>query len=789
MKKLHLVCNAHIDPVWLWQRNEGIAAALSTFRTAADLCEEYDGFVFNHNEALLYEWVEEYEPELFARIQRLVKQGKWCIMGGWYLQPDCVMTSGESLLAQMRLGREYFKEKFDQEPKTAINFDPFGHSRGLVQILKAMGYTGYLFMRPAKFQDGDFLWEGFDGSQIHAHGMIGVYSGLLGEAANKIRHEMKLIDDRNIETGLIMWGVGNHGGGPSRMDLDDIAQLMKTSDVEIMHSTADRYFLQVDRTKLPVVKESLIPFSVGCYTSMVQIKQANRRLENKLAVTEKAMSYAGIYEKEELNQARRALAFCQFHDVLPGTSIKAVEEDSLHTLGYGEEIVDQLYDKAFFKLCAGQVKAKTGEIPVMVFNPHPYEIEGVFEVEFVMQNQNWNSGECTVVKVYDAEGYEILSQNEKTRCTFNLDWVKKVSFMGKLAPSCVTRFDCRLEVKKQLLFSSFDQSTPIEIINDHMTVRISRETGLIELYRVNGKTYMENTGVIEVYRDNEEPWGMFVTGFTDKEKEFTLMSDEEACAFTGYPEEKMPNVRIVEDGDVRTKVQAFFTCDCSAAMVEYTIPKQGDYLDVDITMYAMEANKMLKYRLDSSIVGTPWGETAFGCQELYSDEKESVYHKWCGIRTEDDALYVVNRGTYGGSFTDRSMKISLLRTVTYAAHPIVEGGVGSLLPIAPSNRMNDHVDIGERKYSYRITAAKNIDRVAQMFNEAPRAVSFFPGGNGENVGTAVTIDAAEIILSSIRGNEAVLHNTAGRTVTAQITRAGKVNNVTFCPHELKIVEI
>ena len=88
MKELHMICNAHLDPVWLWQRPEGIAEAISTFRVAADFCEEFEGFVFNHNESVLYEWVEENEPELFARIQRLVKEGKWRIMGGWYLQPD-----------------------------------------------------------------------------------------------------------------------------------------------------------------------------------------------------------------------------------------------------------------------------------------------------------------------------------------------------------------------------------------------------------------------------------------------------------------------------------------------------------------------------------------------------------------------------------------------------------------------------------------------------------------------------------------------------------------------------
>ncbi|WP_446692512.1 glycoside hydrolase family 38 N-terminal domain-containing protein, partial [Ruminiclostridium cellobioparum] len=133
MAKIHLICNAHIDPVWQWDWQEGKAAAIATFRVAARFCEEFDGFIFNHNEALLYKWVEEYEPELFNRIKVLVGQGKWHIMGGWYLQPDCNMPSGESFVRQILEGREYFREKFGVTPHTAINFDSFGHSRGLVQ--------------------------------------------------------------------------------------------------------------------------------------------------------------------------------------------------------------------------------------------------------------------------------------------------------------------------------------------------------------------------------------------------------------------------------------------------------------------------------------------------------------------------------------------------------------------------------------------------------------------------------------------------------------------------------
>ena len=134
-KRIHLICNAHLDPVWQWEWEEGAAEALSTFKIAAHFCEEYDSFVFCHNEALLYRWIEEYDMPLFEKIQKLVNEGKWHIMGGWYLQPDCNMPSGEALVRQISEGRKYFKEKFGVTPTVAMNVDSFGHSRGLVQIM------------------------------------------------------------------------------------------------------------------------------------------------------------------------------------------------------------------------------------------------------------------------------------------------------------------------------------------------------------------------------------------------------------------------------------------------------------------------------------------------------------------------------------------------------------------------------------------------------------------------------------------------------------------------------
>ncbi len=791
MKKVHLLCNAHLDPAWLWRWNEGLAEAISTFRVAAEFCENYDCFIFNHNEALLYEWVEEYEPQLFERIRKLVKMGKWHIMGGWYLQPDCVMPSGESFLSQIDLGLTYFQEKFGVKPLTSINFDPFGHTRGLVQIMKKSGFDNYIFMRPGEFC-GNFIWEGFDGSKLYAHGMKGGYNTLKGKALEKVK---EFVGETKSNTSLCLWGIGNHGGGPSKIDLDNINEFIKESDCEILHSYCENYFKDIDKNNLKVVNESLIPSNVGCYTSMCRIKQANRRVENKLAVTEKIMSYADmqtdmVYNGGELNDAKKALAFCQFHDILPGSAIKAVEDDSLRTLSYAEEIADRIYNRAFFKLCEGQKAAEQGSIPILVFNPHPYEIEGEFECGFMLDNQNWNENEVTLATVYDEQGNVVVSQNEKPECTFNLDWIQKVSFFAKIAPASISRFNCKLTTyKTKDLPHNKSYGDLIDVKNDRMYFSIDRKTGLISEYIIDGKTVVKNSGILEVYRDNEDPWGMTVKGFNDIIGAFGLMSDAAANEFIGYPEEKMPNVRVVEDGEVRIKVQSFWEYKSTKALVEYTIPKKGIYVDVNIILFSNEPNVMIKYRVDTAFSGKAIGQTAFGREELYQNGDECVYQKWCGIKGETSNLCILNKGTYGGSFTGSSIKLSLLRTPVYAAHPINDR------PIAPHTRFLDHIDMGERRFSFRLTNFDDYERKAQVYNEEPQLISFFPSGNGEKKSSAIVIDNPAILLSSIRKKAdkyiLTLYNSSDKNQNVKIIISNLEKEIieSLGKYEFKIIEL
>jgi len=493
---VHLICNAHLDPVWLWEWEEGAAEAVSTFRTAAELCEKDETFIFNHNEVILYKWIQEYEPALFKRIQKLVKKGRWHIMGGWYLQPDCNMPSGESFVRQILLGKTYFKKHFGVEPKTAINFDPFGHTRGLVQILTRSGHNAYLFGRPGDvalpLPAEDFRWVGYDGSEVLATRFAGWYQSLLGQAREIIEERMTDNNDREILA--ILWGVGNHGGGPSKVDLHDVNKLIKSSkNLPIRHSSPDIYFRELakKRDQLPRVERDLNPWATGCYSSQIRLKQKHRELENAIYSLEKMATTAAAqglmrYPSEEIHEALCDLMTGEFHDILPGSSIEPVEETSLRLFDHGLEIASRARTRAFFALAAGQKKARDGEIPVLVCNPHPYRVRTVLECEFNLPDFRPRE-EFIPIEVFK-NGKRVVSQLENELCHHHCEWRKRIVFAADLDPGVMNRFDCRMGEMRigrpaPVLKAKHGK---IHFKTADLDVIVNTKTGLIDRYRVRG---------------------------------------------------------------------------------------------------------------------------------------------------------------------------------------------------------------------------------------------------------------------------------------------------------------
>ncbi len=813
-KTIHLICNAHLDPVWLWQWQEGAAEAISTFRVSAELCEKDNAFIFNHNEVTLYKWVQEYESQLFKRIQKLVKQGKWHIMGGWHLQPDCNMPSGESFVRQILLGKNYFKAHFGVEPTTAINFDPFGHSRGLVQILAKSGYDSYLFLRPLQedieLPADEFIWKGFDGSEIMACRPQGWYNSFLGKAREKVEKWMELYSDKRHC--VILWGVGNHGGGPSKKDLRQINKYIAANkEFDVRHSTPEMFFKEVAKSRysLPVHAEDLNPWAVGCYTSQIRIKQKQRLLENEIYSLEKAATAASLqglmkYPAEEIQTALEDMAVGQFHDILPGSSIQPVEEDSLRLLDHGLEITSRLKARAFFALSAGEPKAKEGTIPIMVFNPHPYKVFQEIECEFQLQNIRKIGDYADVIVCH--KGRPIPSQVEKELSNIPADWRKRVVFRAELAAGQMNRFDCKtVDVPPKTQPKLKRRRDNLYFKSNDLEVVINTQTGLIDRYIVNGCNIIDAGGFEPIImKDNQDSWGMLDVSYRETIGRFKLMDKKRGSAYSGVTEKEIDSVRVIEDGAVRTVIEAVFSCADSFICQRYKLPKKGAEIEVEILVHWNEKDSMLKLSTPFTGVDAEYlGQTAYGVQKLPNNGNEAVAQKWTAVvdRKNDLALTCINDGVYGSDYSNDGLRLTLLRSPMYACHPTNVNGKPTI--ITAQDRYSPRCDQGQRRYRFWFNAGKinerlkHIDREALIRNETVLALSFFPPGGGKKAKPAAVLSDDVIQATAIKraekGNAIIirLFEPTGRkrNTALSLPTLKKKINLTFNPFEIKTLKI
>lgn len=786
----HMICNAHIDPIWQWDWPEGVSATLSTFYSAAKLCDEFD-YIFCHNEVTVYKYVEEYAPELFAKIQALVKAGKWHIMGGWYLQPDCNMPSGESFVRQIREGQRYFKEKFGVVPTTAINFDPFGHTVGLVQIVKKCGQDSYMFMRPYKHElplpAEQFIWRGLDGSEIKGARSIGGYNTPLGESAKSIYNRANA---QNFPVGAILWGVGNHGGGPSHKDLSDIEkELLPDTQIKYIHSTPEKFFAAISPNE--VFDQSLHISMPGCYTSMYRVKKLHAQLESQIYLAEKIASAAYMsgalkeYPETQLQTAVEDLLNAEFHDVLPGSSVQCAEDAGLRYLNHGILEAERVKIRAYFALAASQSPAAEGEYPVIVFNPHPYEFCENVECEFMLADQNWREDVVSRITVVDEDGNHVPYQVIKEESNLNLDWRKRIIFEAKLKPMALTRFSAYVEFVNM---AEPEKSTSFVFDNGRKHVQINEKTGLLSSYRIDGVEYVGEGFGLCSFDDNADPWGMAkdqLSRMGRNEKAFAL-SMEPNGPFKG-----MKRIQVVEDGDIYLGVEAFFQCDNSRARILYKIYKNNDDLDIDVTLYLGDIDKIIKLKMPVAASGSLIGQTAFGTDTLFTDARENVAHRFVALDTGKKCVALLNKSVYGSHYENDSIYMSLVRGATYCAHPINDR------TLIPSDKFTKKIDQGENNYSFRFTVTDrdHLERKAAEFVESPYALNIFPipSKNGAENALDIALGGDVISMPTLKkafGRDAMIFRLLNNT-PADVASYIKVNGQTlplcFGKYEVKTV--
>ncbi len=715
MKKMFLICNAHIDPVWQWDWEEGVSAALSTFRSVVTLSKEYD-FIFAHNEACLYEWVERYDPELFAEIVALVKAGKWKIMGGWFLQPDCNMPSGESFIRQMKVGNEYFKEKFGAECTVALNFDSFGHSSALPQLLLKGGYKGYMMCRPmADYSDmpENFIWQGNDGSEIPAARVSGFYNHPMGKARYKV--ECELVRFKDEDAAVVLWGIGNHGGGPSRIDLSDLAALKKErTDIEFVEAVPEDYFAYLATQNLPKYDGQFSLLFPGCYTSVTEIKQTHCALETELYKTERLASYAHAnlgraYDYERFDTAQKDLLFCEFHDILPGTLIKRAVGKTMQRANRARYLLSEITAECMFSLSKQAQKPAPGDVCFAVFNPSPYARKESFCLDYMLPCPE---DDCFVDTIVTMEGKEVTSQTVKEDSNIPLQWSKKVAVECELPAFGMAYLYAHPEKLSEKPTETVDYD---KIPCGRYVVRFNREKGIIEgVY--DGEELLCKGQRLSLYKDNYDPWGMQKyqhKRLTEFDCDFAL-AEGAACMEIAGCNEEVPNVRVVESGKIYTEIESIWQCGLGSAVVRYKFYKEHEYYDVDITVYNTYADRAVKWRMlpfDKelpAVCGNACGEERFP-----QDGTEHAFQRY--IKIGDTAI--VTKGVYGASMQERGVELTLLRTPAYAGHYIDEDH-----HVVKNDRAIDRIDRGERKFSLRVfpkIEAGKIGRRADEFLYTP----------------------------------------------------------------------
>jgi alpha-mannosidase len=377
---IHVIGHAHMDMNWLWTYFETMKMCNDNLRQVVSFMDEYPDYTMIQSQAAVYKFVEMVDPALFKRVQEYVKEGRLELGGGMWTEGDTNLSSGEALARSFLLGQQYFNHHFGKMAKVGWLPDNFGHVSQLPQMLKLAGMDYYYFHRCKPYM-GSFWWEGPDGSKVLCYAN-NTYNGKITPELNS--ELQKIAPDKNRI--LHITGVGDHGGGPSRAEIELVHELDKLPDYPaVKFSTAGTFYnrLSDEMDGRPTHKGEMQFIFEGCYTTVSEIKSGNRNCENLLFGSEFFNTLNWIngnkYPQKELNQLWETVTFNQFHDILPGSAIYEANRQAVARYTETERKAQELKDAAFLRI-ADEVKFQEGlGQPVVAFNMVPNERKAIVE--------------------------------------------------------------------------------------------------------------------------------------------------------------------------------------------------------------------------------------------------------------------------------------------------------------------------------------------------------------------------------------------------------------------------
>ncbi|MFE5291871.1 alpha-mannosidase [Isoptericola sp. NPDC056618] len=621
----------HIDPVWLWPWQEGYQEARATFRSALDRMDEYPDFVFTCDQVVLLSWVEESDPEMFERIRERVREGRWVNAGGWWVEPDCNMPMGESFVRHGLYGQRFLESRFGRRATVGMNVDPFGHNVMLPQILRGHGLDTYMFLRPgpheSDFRDTLFWWEAPDGSRVLAYRIPFEYCSPPGPVDHQTEKSLQAMGS-DLDSAMVLFGVGNHGGGPTKANIDSIHRFDRMGSFGRMRIASPREYFDDLLARgddflgtLPVRSDDLQHHASGCYSAHSGIKAWQKRAQFAVLSAERWAAVAERlggrpYPRAGLENAWKQVLFNQFHDTLPGSAIETAYDDARDQLGEATAIAKRIIVRAHNEIARRvNIPFDDATQPVLVFNPHPWPVTQTVPFQFGAQRGG--------VHVVDADGSPVPAQETQSVATTNDQSRGAIAFRAE-----VPAFGYRLY---RLAPGRVPTSAPdvvrsdTVLENEHLRVEVDPGTGWVSslLDKATGMDLVAGTGAephTVICEDPTDTWGHRVVSY----------------AWPGSPMETV-SMRVRERGALRGVLRVERRWGSSTMIEEFVLEAGATTLRVDVELDWREQAHVMKVRVPVAL-DAPRAryEIPMGSMERPVDGAEEPVQGWVDLSGEHE---------------------------------------------------------------------------------------------------------------------------------------------------------
>ena len=690
----HLTGNSHIDAAWLWPWTETVDAVKRTFGTAVQLMNEYPTYTYTQSAAVYSQWIADKYPDINDQIKQRVEQGRWELVGGMWLEPDLNMPDGESLVRQLLVGQSTFNKLYGKTARIGWNPDSFGYNWQLPQIYKRAGLD-YFVTQKMHWNDTNqlplklFWWESPDGSKVLTY----FPSDYANTDLNPIRLSKNMASARNYAPGMTdmldLFGVGDHGGGPTRTMLDEGLHWMEPDKV-MPHEefgTAQPYFTKIEAevsansprwnyatlaagdTKLPEPPEGQISIPTwkdelyfeyhrGVFTTQADHKRNMRDSEEWLLDAEKYASFAWLsgatYPGEEITAAWKHVLFNQFHDLAAGSGIGVIYKEAQKDYDQVRWATNEISNKSLTTLAA-EIDTGAG-VPVAVFNSLAWPRDGVVEVEVQLPRAF-----ATGVTLLDANKRvvpsQVLSTDAKTNTVKMLVHVEHVPSLGYVVLHAVAGSP---------RFSSDVKSSGTTMENAAVRIVVDPQTGCIT-------SLFDKKANFEAIAKGG--CGNELQAFKDTPKEYDAWNiDPGTLDAPPALLHSVESVKLIEQGPLRSTIRVVRSWQSSKFSQDITLYQGEDHAVVTNDIDWHETHILLKAAFPlSATSGLATYEIPYGTIDRPTTRNNSFEKarfevpalRWADLGDGQHGFSLLNNSKYGYDAVGNLLRLTLLRSPTW----------------------------------------------------------------------------------------------------------------------------